>query len=209
MARISKEEQAKIREEIIRVASEKFNTSGFEQVSTKQIAKEVGIAEGTLFNYFDSKTHLFLEVFSADFVLEKGNIASPDITAESVVDVIFNHLMTLMKMMLKLPKGLLSELMIASVKLAKKHPDQFQRFVDLDFQYMAEMERFLEDLQERHLIGDVNPKLLSELIYSIVMYEFIMYLYDPAYSKEILKAQSKEKLHILLKGYCIGGQNGN
>ena len=148
-------------------------------------------------------------MFIADFVLEKGNIASPDITAESVVDVIFNHLMTLMKMMLKLPKGLLSELMIASVKLAKKHPDQFQRFVDLDFQYMAEMERFLEDLKERHLIGDVNPKLLSELIYSIVMYEFIMYLYDPAYSKEILKAQSKEKLHILLKGYCIGGQNGN
>ncbi len=205
MARISKEDQARIRNEIIQVAAAKFTDAGFENVSTKEIAKQVGIAEGTLFNYFDSKTHLFLEVFSTQFSEEHPQLSLGKIKEGNLVDVIFDHMNELLKMMLRLPKGLLSELLLASIRMAKKHPEQFRRFVELDFQYMKEMGLFLNDLQERKMIQGMNTKLFSEMIYGIAVYEFTMYLYDSSYTKEDMKRQIKSKLEILLKGFCIGG----
>lgn len=209
MARISKDEQARIRLLILHVATEKFNTVGFENVSTKEIAKEVGIAEGTLFNYFDSKTHLFLEVFSEQFSLENERTSLRVDVEVNLVDIIMDHITSMMRMMLRLSKPILAELMLASVRMAKKHPKQFRRFVELDFKYMAEMEQFIVELQRHHLLCEVDAKMLSEMIYGIIMYEFVIYLYDKEISKEQMKEKIRSKLHLLLKGYYIGGKNGN
>ncbi|QMS85568.1 TetR/AcrR family transcriptional regulator [Candidatus Xianfuyuplasma coldseepsis] len=209
MARISKEDQARIRNDILEVASVKFQEAGFEHVSTKAIAKEVGIAEGTLFNYFDSKTHLFLEVFSEQFILENGTLTFDVNLDEHLVDAIMKHLEKLMKMMLRLPKPILTELMMASVRMAKKHPKQFKRFAELDFKYIEEMEQFLTRLQTHHVIKEVNPRLLSEMIYGVVMYEFLIYLYEKEVTKDDMKHNIRTKLDLLLQGYCQGGEHGN
>lgn len=209
MARISKEDQARIRQDILNVAKAKFRDIGFEQVSTKAIAKEVGIAEGTLFNYFDSKTHLFLEVFSEQFILESGTLQFDVNFEEHLVDAIMNHLTKLMKMMLRLPKPILTELMMASVRMAKKYPKQFKRFAELDFKYIEEMEQFLTTLQEHHVIKEGNTRLLSEMIYGVVMYEFLIYLYEKEVTKDTMKTNVRMKLDLLLQGYYQGGKHGN
>jgi AcrR family transcriptional regulator len=52
------------REEILRAASRLFGEQGYERTTTKQIAREAGIAEGTIYKYFASKQDLlfaFLE----------------------------------------------------------------------------------------------------------------------------------------------------
>ena len=40
-----------------------FAQKGFHPTTTKDIAKEAGIAEGTIYNYFESKTALLIGIF--------------------------------------------------------------------------------------------------------------------------------------------------
>src|SRR5690349_23402912 len=53
--RITSEEKNATRRRIIDAAVELFRTRGFDATTTRDIAREAGIAAGTLFNYFDTK----------------------------------------------------------------------------------------------------------------------------------------------------------
>lgn len=49
--------------EIIAVATTHFLAHGFEEVNMRSIARDVGIAVGTLYNYFPNKRELFCQAF--------------------------------------------------------------------------------------------------------------------------------------------------
>jgi AcrR family transcriptional regulator len=57
-------EQTKTR--ILQVALELFREKGLEKTTTKEISKQAGIAEGTLFNYFKTKEDLALYFFQKE-----------------------------------------------------------------------------------------------------------------------------------------------
>jgi len=48
------------RSQILEAACRIFSRIGFHRATTRQIAKEAGVAEGTIFNYFDSKDDLLI-----------------------------------------------------------------------------------------------------------------------------------------------------
>lgn len=54
------ENKEKTRKAILRAALELFAEKGFYQTTTRAIARKAGIAEGTLFNYFETKEDLAL-----------------------------------------------------------------------------------------------------------------------------------------------------
>ena len=200
MARISKEEKDRIRSKIIEVSSKYFLEDGFEETSTKKIAQEVGIAEGTLFNYFDSKAYLFLEAIG--FAYETNSLIAIDTdVSASLAEVLAAHMKKSAGMMLKVPKGILMEFVIASIKMAKKHPKRFHQFAELDFRYMREVESYLKQLQEQGSIDEVDTKLLSEIVYGIMAYEILMYLYDKDKQLDDMYQTIKTKISIVLKGY--------
>lgn len=58
MARVSKEKQEEIRRLIIHTAVEMFSEKGFDSTTMKQIAREVGIGDATIYKYFSSKDKL-------------------------------------------------------------------------------------------------------------------------------------------------------
>src|SRR4051812_41682411 len=51
------------REKILQAALGLFSKQGFEKTTTKQVSTKAGIAEGTLFNYFQTKEDLALFFF--------------------------------------------------------------------------------------------------------------------------------------------------
>ena len=51
-------------EEILEVAARLFADRGFHRTTTKDIAEAAGVAEGTLYNYFDSKDALLFGILS-------------------------------------------------------------------------------------------------------------------------------------------------
>jgi TetR/AcrR family fatty acid metabolism transcriptional regulator len=60
-------------EEIIKAAGKIFSSKGFHRARVEEIAKEAGIGKGTVYEYFKSKRHLFVEVikyFTTKFLKE-------------------------------------------------------------------------------------------------------------------------------------------
>lgn len=54
------------RERIVTAALHLFNTKGFDAATTKQIAHRAGVAEGTVFNYFETKEDIALHFFERE-----------------------------------------------------------------------------------------------------------------------------------------------
>jgi AcrR family transcriptional regulator len=63
---------------IIRAAISVFNQKGFQHAKTAEIAKEANVAEGTIYNYFASKAHLFLYVLENGAPEDGEPLPSPD-----------------------------------------------------------------------------------------------------------------------------------
>jgi AcrR family transcriptional regulator len=54
------------RKKIVAAALQLFNAKGYDATTTKQIAKKAGIAEGTVFNYFETKDDIALHFFEQE-----------------------------------------------------------------------------------------------------------------------------------------------
>src|ERR1022692_2095541 len=60
------ENKEKTKKAILRAALELFAEKGFYHTTTKAISRKAGIAEGTLFNYFETKEDLALYFFERE-----------------------------------------------------------------------------------------------------------------------------------------------
>lgn len=58
--------KASIQQRIVRAALALFQAKGFEATTTKAIARQAGIAEGTVFNYFKTKEDIALHFFAQE-----------------------------------------------------------------------------------------------------------------------------------------------
>ncbi len=80
---MNREEKKQLtRTKVMTSAKQHFKTYGYEKTKLKNIAKEVEIGEGTLFNYFPTKQKLLVEVIGEYFQSEIYNIYSNDINSE-------------------------------------------------------------------------------------------------------------------------------
>lgn len=204
MARINQEQKEEVRKKIKSVAYEKFNALGFEKTSTKAIAKEVGVAEGTLFNYFDSKTELFFEVFGDTYGAQLETEMSDMQLGANVGEILVSRFKKVYGFILKLPKGIMGELGIATVRMAKKHPDRFKKLAQYDFQFLDELTHYTKRLVEEKILLPVDERHFAEMIFSAVAYELLMYIYDADMTKDSVYENTKKKIDILVKGYLRG-----
>lgn len=206
MARVSKEKQEETRKKIKEVSRKLIDELGFHNVSTKMIAKEVGIAEGTLFNYFDSKTEIFFESYGEEYN-EMGLFDSKGLAlANNVSDILIEHFQKSMKMALKLPRGIMSELVIASVKMARKKPERFKKLMEYDFKFIDGITEYVNRLIESNIIEEVNAEVFSEMVFAMIGYELLLYMYDLDITKDEMFDRIKMKIDILVQGYIKGGK---
>lgn len=207
MARISKNQQEIINRAIIDAAKTYFYQDGFDKTSTKKIAKKVGIAEGTLFNYFPSKADLFFEIIKEDyFENHPGNYHFED-SQSKIPEVVSSYLFKTMNFLLRLPKRILLELLLATMKMGKKHPERIHKFADLDFNYMKGLEDFFITLNNKKMIVCSHPEEMSQIIFGALLYELTMYLYEPSMTKEVFQSNLKIKIELILKGMMPGGNH--
>ncbi|RAK05356.1 TetR family transcriptional regulator [Halanaerobium saccharolyticum] len=96
-----------LEEEIAKTALELFNDNPYQNVSMREIASEVGIAVGTLYNYYPNKWELYINVFEESwretYQILKNNCQQLD----------ENHLMNYLKVLteeMKKKKSIVREL---------------------------------------------------------------------------------------------------
>ncbi|KFZ26173.1 MAG: HTH-type transcriptional regulator AcrR [Candidatus Izimaplasma bacterium HR2] len=205
MARISKEDQEVVKNKIIEVSRRLFNDVGFDKASTKMIAKETGIAEGTIFNYFSSKDEIFFEVFYLDHINDMDEGIYKHDTDKDIIEEINNNIFKVISKMLRMPKRVLLEMGIVTIKIAKKKPEFFKKMASMDFKYMEIIAEYLDGMIKEDELREFDTKKMSEIIFGILTYELFLYLYEKDLTKKELKETIKEKLEILLRGYIKGG----
>ena len=206
MARISKEDQEIVKNKILEVSRRLFNEVGFDKASTKMIARETGIAEGTIFNYFSSKDEIFFEVFYIDHINDMDEGIYRHETDKDIIEEICNNIFKVMNKMLRMPKRVLLEMGIVTIKIAKKKPEFFKKMAAMDFKYMEIIADYFDQMIKEDELLEFDTKKMSEIIFGILTYELFIYLYEKDLTKKELKLIIREKLEILLKGYIKGGK---
>lgn len=205
MARISKERQQEIRSSILENARKMISEQGYEKTSTKDIAKAVGIAEGTLFNYFDSKSDVMIEAFVEGFRVndDKEVMDAASVDIDGMADsILCDYIEKMYRPMFKIPKGLLLELFSAFITIGKKKKSRLEYLISLDFKYLEKTEEMVGRLKEAGLfIEETDPKLMAELIYGVLFYEVGMYLYNKDTTMADVNADVRAKVRYLCKGY--------
>lgn len=201
MARITQELKTETNDHILEVAARLFQTQGFQKTTTRAIAKQCGIAEGTLFNYYPSKDDLLIAVFEhmADTIEPTGRDTLPKPS-----DVIIEIALDPLRKMARVPRVFMLDIMISSIRLLKKKPGLFHRLAALDYDYIRK-------IKEKLLIyGDfkdspVDADDLAGMIYGIVAFDYILFLYESKEDNAKLEADIIRKLKALINPYLKEG----
>ena len=90
--RITAEARNATRERIIKVAAKLFAKKGWDNTTTRGIAAAAGIANGTLFNYFDSKEAIVAELISEALAHAQEEILKRD--GETLEEELFTFIWT-------------------------------------------------------------------------------------------------------------------
>lgn len=200
MVRINKERQEKIRKEIIEAAHEMFYENGYDQTSTSKIAKKVGIAEGTVFNYFKTKADILMAVLSIEYASDL-ELRDPIDLKKGVVEIYYNYYKTSVEKIFSLPKRFLLDTFMVILKLSRKKPDIIKQLADYDFKFIDELIAMTETLIDNKLLKQMNSRLFAENIYSAIAYEVMIYLYEKDQDKERLNEKVRDKIAFLVEGY--------
>jgi len=197
VSRITKDFKTETKDNIIHVATSLFGSKGFDQTKTKTIAQLCDIAEGTLFNYFPTKDDLLIAVFEN---MAKGVEMHKSDHLPNAIDRLIDLALDPIRQMHKIPKGLLVDLLLSSIKLAKKNPKLFHRLVALDLNYIDRLREKLEIYGNFHN-KEINAKELGEMIYGVIVTDFVLYLYNKEDRYEDYITKVSPKLKALIKPY--------
>ena len=105
------------RERIINAALREFAEYGYQQASLNRIVKELGIAKGSLYQYFKNKEDLFLYVFQCFTLLVKQSVRKEVLAAKE--KTFFGHVRTILW---------------AGIHFINSHPDYFQIYLRVLFE---------------------------------------------------------------------------
>jgi len=200
-ARLNKKQQEITKEKIMEVACRFFDEKGYEDTKTKEISESVGIAEGTLFNYFPSKAHLFLECVASKYIFIEKSTSGKISASENPVDIIFNFLCNTFKVPLNLPKKVLKEMAHILTYFSKKKENLLKQLAMYDYKALFDLENILKDLTSNGKLGIYDFKTASSTLFANVCFEVLTYIYIEEYSKEDLKNSLYRKIEFTLKGW--------
>ncbi len=200
MASKREKNKLKTRKKIIKVASEIFDEKGYEKTSINEIAKKAGLGVGTVYNYFSSKDIIFAESIGKKFDMYREYIVDINqFSGKEVTDIIMDYIKKIDKSIRLIPKQLLKELFRITIG-NKRNEKLLMKFAEIDFKFIDKLEEVFVILKkENRLDEDFNAKSMSEIIYSVYVFEFLMYLYQEDISFDDMSENIKKKVYILFE----------
>lgn len=199
MVRRNTEEKERIRKEILRVSEEQFFDVGYSKTSTAKIAKAVGIAEGTVFNYFKTKSDILLEIISSEYYVI--NPIDYDNISQGVAQCYLDHLSKSIDKLFKLPKKILLDMFITILNVSKKNPKLLHNLAALDFRMLEDYYNLTSSFVEKKILKPCDERLLSEAIFASICYEILLYFYTDDDSMDDMYKRLEKKIEFELFHY--------
>jgi AcrR family transcriptional regulator len=135
-----------------------FSQRGYLGATTKEIAKEAGVAELTLFRHFSSKEKLFEEMIHTYSFLPALKGLLPEIKSldyQKALSTIAEKFLERLSERRQLIKIMHAEIAVYPVKVK----EIYHNFIDEIYRTLAS---YFKELQERGVLRDFNPELASK-----------------------------------------------
>lgn len=200
-ARINKEEKGIVRSNILKAAYILFTKNGYKDTKTKDISCMAGIAEGTLFNYFSSKTDLYMESMLENIEISSVKLIEKEMTQENLIDIILEYITKSLKIVLNIPKTVIKEIVHLSTYLSKKKKKAFDKFADIDFKAINELEGIFKKMYEKGFLREIDTSTAASTVYAAVFFELLLYTYEEHYDKDEMMASLRKKLELIITPY--------
>lgn len=169
------------KDKIIKSALKLFSKKGYLGTTTKEIAKEAGVAEVTLFRYFQSKENLFNEVLKSQSFLPTLKDLLPKLDSvdyREALETVGKYFLKILKKKRDLVCIMHSEVFMYPEEIKEIHGKIINDLSDA-------FSDFLNELKKRKIIRDIDTKYASMIFFGM--------LYNMFIKKEILGKKIDEK----------------
>ncbi len=175
---------------IIKKAKERIKSGGLVEMTMADLAKDVGVAKGTLYNYFSSKEEIILNLvnYNNEVILEKiSEITQTDASLEDkmcqIIDVTEGEIV-------KQPKECLKYIMTTMNSLKTHKYIEHQNKVCI---------KICEIFENSSTIKDVE--LFIKIVFSLITTELMTYVNDNRTPDQLLFDMKQQVKLIIRKEY--------
>ncbi|MCB1165926.1 MAG: TetR/AcrR family transcriptional regulator [Leptospiraceae bacterium] len=201
MTGLRETKKAQTRAKILEASLRIFTEKGFAAATTAEIAASCQIAEGTIYNYFQSKAEILVALVDMAFFARKEPLPSPPSTPEECLDTILAFLDYHLETARDISKSLLREVYAVAFRPSPDGRLVFSELLRFDSELIKQVRDYLVDCEKAGLLS-IGPflELFLELAYAIVMYQFAKYILVEEMSYEEYRKQLSSKLAFLFEG---------
>ena len=201
MTGLREKKKSERKDRIFSAAVDLFNEKGFSNTSMQDIADNSNLAVGTLYNYFPSKNDLLLDIMQDEMeitITENDSIFNDIILQDkSAKDIIKSLVKKIFSTPLLVKKESLKEIFIATFS----SNISIKKGMILDIELMKAFQRLLDHLQNENLIGrEINTFNATNILYSIMMNQMMMYIFEPEMDKEKLFENTDKMIDLVFQG---------
>ncbi|MCU4138998.1 MAG: DNA-binding protein [Thermodesulfobacteria bacterium] len=179
------------KEKILESALKLFSRKGYLGATTKEIAKEAGIAEVTLFRYFHSKEVLFEEVINNYSFLPKLKEILKKVETQSYKEVLKIIAFEFLKL-LESKKDLIRIMHSEMQRYPEKIKKIYENVIENTFKLLS---NYFQKLQKEEILKEFNSELAARAFLGM----FFSYFYAKEI-KEFLNLQ-KEDVNQIIETY--------
>lgn len=198
---LREQKKQKAQDSILQNAGNLFLTKGYAGTTLEEIAARAEIGVGTLYNYYDSKAEVFLAVMAdkMDFSVEEIDGLLGDAETD-VVDLILKFVREASKPFLLISNEMWQELISAALGVTKPGNALLQRLIQVDNQFMSQLEKCFDHLINQGAIASNYPtKQAAGVIYSIILSQFLFYIYDKGMTGEQFINSTEAQITFVLQ----------
>ncbi|WP_050740875.1 TetR/AcrR family transcriptional regulator [Acetobacterium bakii] len=186
------------RQKIIVAAKELFNTKGYFNTNTKEIAKLAGVSTGSFYNYFPDKLEVFQEIMTIHINKNYSDLAElikklderPELARDSLSDYIRTGMAAAYKSMVLFQN-------YESIAMTK--PELRDRVNDVSNKIMTALYTFCKE--SPHVKKRISPLVMSQMSYFLVqgISEYLAKL-----PEDVDKSDYEEQLVEIAHWYLFG-----
>ena len=187
---------AEKKEQILKAAVQLFAQKGFRATTLKNIAEVADLSEGTIYNYFDDKEHLFIALLEK--LIEEQNkhgmyTKSMPTDTRSFLDAVFDLQHEFLNDNRELMRAIFSEILINEGYREKFFKDYYTPVISF----------FILHCQARGVLGQIRPvnhQILSRSLVAILYGFYILQLLDDPIINENWEILRGQTISLLYEG---------
>lgn len=185
---------------IIKEAEKSFSEIGYQETKMADIAKEAKVGTGTIYNYYPSKGTLLLAVFESEFVrLKRDKNIDFSLEGEDVVREIIKFLKIFMSFFTEFPKSFWKEIIHVMTADADESIGIRRGLFGLDEEMMTHLKITIDNYTDCFKVP-VDSNQATQAIYSTVMMQAMLFIYDEKMTYEQLIRQINQQVEFIFIG---------